>query len=89
MGNAHKLSVRVNIYPMVSGKTLYVANGEDVTGTTHDIEAESMRELMIELRNTAVQLGLTRADIEILGEFYEDELKEDDKLVWATNIFEI
>lgn len=89
MDNVHKLSVRVNIYPMASGKTLYVANGEDFAGTTHDIEAESMRELMLELRNTAIQLGLTRADIEILGEFNNDELNEDDKVVWKTNMFEL
>ncbi|MFV1457425.1 hypothetical protein [Bacillus mycoides] len=89
MPRENKMDVLVNIVPMASGKTLYIASVDVEAAQNFSLEAESMRDLMVLLRDRALELGFTRADIEILGEFNNDELNEDDKVVWETNMFEL
>jgi hypothetical protein len=48
-----------------------------------------MRKLLIQIREVSIEEGWKDSDLHISGNFYTDELDEDDKLAWETSIWEL
>lgn len=89
MERTHKMQVLVDIIPMASGVTLYTADVDIAGESDFDLEGTSMRSLMIAIRAEAKARSINRGEIEILGEFNESDMSEEDVKVWETNIFEL
>lgn len=86
----HKMEVYVDIFSMANGGKLYTAR-VDIAGDEGDFDLEkgSMESLMIAVRAEAKARNINRSEIEILGEFNESDMSEEDAKVWATNIFDL
>lgn len=85
----HKMQVLVDIIPMASGVTLYVANIDIAGERDFSVEGKSMKSVMVTVRAEAKARSVNRGEIEILGEFNPSDMTEEDEKVWETNIFEL
>lgn len=85
----HKMQVLVDIIPMASGVTLYVANIDIAGERDFSVEGKSMKSVMVTVRAEAKARSINRGEIEILGEFNPSDMTEEDEKVWETNIFEL
>lgn len=88
-GRTHKMQVLVDIFPMANGTTLYIANIDIAGERDFSVEGKSMKSVMITVRAEAKARSINRDEIEILGEFNESYMSEEDAKVWKTNIFEL
>ncbi|HDX9663253.1 TPA: hypothetical protein ROX91_001952 [Bacillus cereus] len=88
-GRTHKMQVLVDIFPMANGTTLYIANIDIAGERDFSVEGKSMKSVMITVRAEAKARSINRDEIEILGEFNESYMSEEDAKVWATNIFDL
>lgn len=88
-GRTHKMQVLVDIFPMANGTTLYIANIDIAGERDFSVEGRSMKSVMITVRAEAKARSINRDEIEILGEFNESYMSEEDAKVWKTNIFEL
>ncbi|MGH0831282.1 hypothetical protein ACQVTX_23690 [Bacillus pretiosus] len=88
-GRTHKMQVLVDIFPMANGTTLYIANIDIVGERDFSVEGKSMKSVMVTVRAEAKARSINRDEIEILGEFNESNMSEEDAKVWATNIFDL
>lgn len=85
----HKMQVLVDIIPMASGNTMYTANVDIAGESDFSLEGKSMISIMLATRAEAKARSINRGEIEILGEFNESDMSEEDAKVWATNIFDL
>ncbi|WP_151035782.1 hypothetical protein [Bacillus wiedmannii] len=85
----HKMQVLVDIIPMASGTTLYVANIDIAGEKDFSVEGKSMKSVMVTVRAEAKARSINRGEIEILGEFNPSDMSEEDAKVWETDIFEL
>ncbi|PGA05574.1 hypothetical protein [Bacillus mycoides] len=85
----HKMQVLVDIFPMANGTTLYIANIDIAGERDFSVEGKSMKSVMVTVRAEAKARNINRGEIEILGEFNESNISEEDAKVWATNIFDL
>ncbi|MCC3687429.1 hypothetical protein LLR47_19695 [Bacillus cereus] len=85
----HKMQVSVDILPMANGTTLYIANIDIAGERDFSVEGKSMKSVMVTVRAEAKARSINRGEIEILGEFNESDMSEEDAKVWATNIFDL
>lgn len=88
-GRTHKMQVLVDIFPMVNETTLYIANIDIAGERDFSVEGKSMKSVMVTVRAEAKARSINRDEIEILGEFNESNMSEEDAKVWATNIFDL
>lgn len=88
-GRTHKMQVLVDIFPMANGATLYIANIDIAGERDFSVEGKSMKSVMVTVRAEAKARNINRDEIEILGEFNESDMSEEDAKVWVTNIFEL
>ncbi|MCM0006208.1 MULTISPECIES: hypothetical protein [Bacillus cereus group] len=88
-GRTHKMQVLVDIFPMANGTTLYIANIDIAGERDFSVEGKSMKSVMVTVRAEAKARSINRDEIEILGEFNESNMSEEDAKVWATNIFDL
>ncbi len=81
------IKVYVDVVPMVAGHTHYVAKVWDKEDMLFQLESsESLRKLMTSLQEKAEENQWKKDNIKILGEFNDNDLTEDDVLVWETPI---
>ncbi|MGG3448415.1 hypothetical protein [Domibacillus aminovorans] len=82
----YKMTAAVDILPLVSDKMFYMIKGVDLAKKEDfNLDAESMRELMLALRKKIEAEGLSSSDVHIVGEFSDDCLTDDDRIIWETD----
>jgi hypothetical protein len=84
-----KINILVSVIPMGSGKMKYTAEISKGKKVLKKIEETTMRKLLIQIREVSIEERWKDSDLHISGNFYTDELDEDDKLAWETSIWEL
>jgi hypothetical protein len=87
VASPNEIEIMVNVYPMTSGKLLYIADIYDQHHKIQKASGLSLRHTLVNVRQTLERRNMT--SYRLVGEFEESDLLPDDIVAWGIPIREI